>query len=76
MACTTERIFKIGENVGALGDEGRVLSVYSIGAGTEGRLNAETTANGWPDGRYSIGVNIGAGIVHRGSRAEMADVTD
>ena len=39
-------------------------------------IRAETTANGWPDGRYSIGVNIGAGIVHRGSRAEMADVTD
>jgi len=83
---------RMGENIGALGDVGRRLAytgaegqmnmladsdiTYKAGCGV-GRLSAETTsANGWSDGRYTIGVNIGAGAeiagtVHKASEESV-----
>jgi hypothetical protein len=50
-----------GGDEGREGTDGRSLPVYQ---GSRGEMK-------WPDGRYTIGVNIGAGTVHRASEESV-----
>jgi hypothetical protein len=66
---------RMGVNVGkpfviALGDEGRSLSVYTMGAGSEGR--AYEIADEGSTYQSSRITQMAEGS-HRGSRAEMAE---